>query len=125
MAESADLAHVGEFLGEDPTGLGHQVVRGGRREFDVGDHAMHGHRVTDDLRDAGLDAGLASLRLVLEEGLLLGKAQRDDGAIDGDRAARDDQGPGRWMRAEALDDGRPRRQEFGRASCRERVYSNV
>ena len=66
----------------------------------------------DDGRDAGLDAGLPAFRLILEERLLLREAEGDDGAIDGDRAALDDQRLGRWMGAEPFDDRRPGGQQL-------------
>ena len=59
---SADLADVGEIVGEDPAGLGDQVVRSGRREFDVGDDAADRHRMADDRGDPGLDPGRVGVR---------------------------------------------------------------
>ena len=61
----------------------------------------------DDLGDTGLDPGPAPLGLLLQERLLLGKAERDDGAVDRDRPAFEDQGLGGRVLAEPLDDGRP------------------
>ena len=51
--------------------------------------------------------GPPALGDVLEEGLLLGEAEGDDVAVDGDRPAGDDQRLGRRVRAELGDDRRP------------------
>ncbi len=47
-------------------------------ELDVGDDAADRDRMTDDLRDAGLDGRSATFRRVLEERLLLGEAEGHD-----------------------------------------------
>ena len=109
---SADVADVDQLVREDTSGFGHQVVRAGRGQLDVGDHAANGDRVPDDLGDPRLDAGAPALGLLLEEGLLLREAQRDDRAVDGDRPASDDQRLGRRVGTEALDDGRPGREQL-------------
>jgi hypothetical protein len=61
----------------------------------------------DDLGDARLDAGSAALGLLLEERLLLGEAEGDDGAVDGDRAALEDERLRRRVLAETVDDRGP------------------
>ena len=57
-------------------------------------------------------AGRPAFGLILEERLLLGEAEGHDGAVDGDRPARDDERLGRRVGAEPLDDGRPGGQQL-------------
>ena len=93
---SADVADVDQLVREDASGFGYEVIRAGRRQLDIGDHAANGDRVTDDLGDAGLDSGTPALGLLLEEGLLFREAEGDDRAVDRDGPASDDQRPWPW-----------------------------
>ena len=85
---SVDLGDVDQVLPEDAPRFGHEVVgHRERRDLDVGGDRPDAHLSAEVAADDGLDLGTTTLGVVLEEGLGLREAERDDIAIDSDRAA--------------------------------------